>query len=367
MVINPATGKLDCVGSGGGGGSEIYPSTSTTPTPTFPDGVNMGAFTFTPQDIYSGVCGGVVSELGIQDQSGTIGFTLDAGCQMSFSLSGIPLFAVNSTTIQSSLYNCTSKLNGGKLTADSSGNFVCADDMSGGGGGASSLQVNKDGSIQISSPTAALNIISQSGLNVTQNVSTATIFMTSNLPGGSTSYLAVTASATFNSSLTQLSSFTAFGSSMPVSYIGISSKPWSTTDLTYSSAAVSYLGISSNSFSTTVSFSSGIANTKRVVTAADGTSITPNTNSADITYQLNTQSVGTLNINADTGQPIEGRSWILKIKSTNVQTYSWNTNYVGGTTALPTASTGGGKLDYYSFIYDTVNSKWTYVGGAGGF
>lgn len=107
--------------------------------------------------------------------------------------------------------------------------------------------------------------------------------------------------------------------------------------------------------------------TKRVVTATDATSITPNTDNADITYQLNTQSTGTLTINADTGTPTNGQAWLLKIKSTNVQTFSWNSIFVGGTVALPTTTTGSTKIDYYAFTYDTVNSKWDYTGGGGGF
>lgn len=104
--------------------------------------------------------------------------------------------------------------------------------------------------------------------------------------------------------------------------------------------------------------------TKRVVTASDDTSITPNTDNADITYQSNSQATGTLTINADSGTPTSGQSWLLKIKSTNVQTFSWNAVFAGGTLALPTSSTGGGKIDYYAFIYDTVNSKWHFTGQA---
>lgn len=106
---------------------------------------------------------------------------------------------------------------------------------------------------------------------------------------------------------------------------------------------------------------------KRVVTADDATSITPNTDSAEITYQANTQSAGTLTVNADTGSPVNGRSWLLKIKSTNVQTFSWNAVYIGGNLGLPTATSGSGKIDYFSFIYDAVNGKWHYTGTAGGF
>jgi hypothetical protein len=106
----------------------------------------------------------------------------------------------------------------------------------------------------------------------------------------------------------------------------------------------------------------------RVVTAADATSITPNTDNADITYQSNSQATGTLTIGADTGTPVNGQKWILKIKSTNVQTFSWNavyvsaTNAVGATTVgLPTATTGGSAIDYVGFIYDSVNSHWDCV------
>jgi hypothetical protein len=107
--------------------------------------------------------------------------------------------------------------------------------------------------------------------------------------------------------------------------------------------------------------------TKRVVTASDATSITPNSDNADITYQLNTQGTGTLTINADAGTPTNGQSWVLKIKSTNVQTFSFNGIFVGGTLTLPTTTTGSGKIDYYSFLYDSVTPKWDFTGSAIGF
>ena len=107
--------------------------------------------------------------------------------------------------------------------------------------------------------------------------------------------------------------------------------------------------------------------TRRVVTAADATSITPNTDNADETRQTNTQSVGTLTINADAGTPTDGQGWVLVIKSTNIQTFSWNAIFVGGTVALPTATTGSSKMDMYSFKYSTINSKWNFIGNALGF
>lgn len=104
--------------------------------------------------------------------------------------------------------------------------------------------------------------------------------------------------------------------------------------------------------------------TKRVVTAADATSITPNTDNADWTYQANTQSTGTLTINDDAGTPTNCQAWGLKMKSTNVQTFSWNAKFVGGTTALPTVTTGSSQIDYFTFIYDTVDTKWHFTGSA---
>ncbi len=102
---------------------------------------------------------------------------------------------------------------------------------------------------------------------------------------------------------------------------------------------------------------------KRVTTAADATSITPNTSSADVTYQLNTQATGTLTINADAGTgQTEGQGWILKIKSTNVQTFAFNAQYIGGTNALPTVSSGSSKKDWFTFMWDSIDSKWVFTG-----
>lgn len=96
----------------------------------------------------------------------------------------------------------------------------------------------------------------------------------------------------------------------------------------------------------------------RVITLADATSFTLNSD-ADLNIQVNTQSVGTLTANAPTGN---GKRIIFRIKSTNVQTYSWNGVFRGGTTvALPTASTGGGKTDYIGFVKNDADTKWDCV------
>lgn len=101
--------------------------------------------------------------------------------------------------------------------------------------------------------------------------------------------------------------------------------------------------------------------TKRVVTAADATSITPNTDNADITYQANTQSAGTLTINADGGTPTNGQLWELWVKATNAQTASFNAVFIAGGTALPTSFTAGKNVRVL-FQYDSGASKWNCIG-----
>jgi len=101
-----------------------------------------------------------------------------------------------------------------------------------------------------------------------------------------------------------------------------------------------------------------------VLTVATGTSITPSTALYRIVHQTNTQSAGTLTINADSDTPVDGRGFTLRIDSTNIQTFSWNAQYVGGTVPLPTATSGSGKVDYYSFIYYATDSKYHFIGSA---
>jgi hypothetical protein len=97
----------------------------------------------------------------------------------------------------------------------------------------------------------------------------------------------------------------------------------------------------------------------RVVEEPDASSVSPNTDSGEISYQSNTQPAGTLAINADAGVPADGQQWTFKIKSANVQNYSWDAMYEGGTTVkLPAASSGRGTIDYITFVFDAQNSKW---------
>jgi hypothetical protein len=106
----------------------------------------------------------------------------------------------------------------------------------------------------------------------------------------------------------------------------------------------------------------------RVVSIADATSITINADTTDIATQTNTQAVGTLTINAPTGTPFNGQKIVLRLQSTNIQTFSWNGIFAGSTDlALPTASSGSSKYDYVGFIYNSTASKWQLLAKVFGF
>jgi hypothetical protein len=106
----------------------------------------------------------------------------------------------------------------------------------------------------------------------------------------------------------------------------------------------------------------------RVVAVADATSITPNADTSDIVTQANTQATGTLTINAPTGTPVNGQKFILRLRSTNIQTFSWNAAYVGSVdSSLPTASTGSGYYDYFGFIYNSTSTNWQMIAKNFGF
>lgn len=120
--------------------------------------------------------------------------------------------------------------------------------------------------IKVSNMTEDLQPASTDYMYIVANSTSMKVGIGNLLNVGSTNYLAATTSATFNQTLLQASSFTTFGSSMPFSYLGKSSTPWTTngylifsdsvnfnTSLTQlssftaftSSMPLSYLGISS--------------------------------------------------------------------------------------------------------------------------
>lgn len=97
----------------------------------------------------------------------------------------------------------------------------------------------------------------------------------------------------------------------------------------------------------------------RVVSYTDATSITINADTTDIATMVNTQATGTFTINAPTGSLFNGQKLMFRLKSTNVQTFSWNAVFGGSTDApLPTASSGSSLTDYLGFIYDSTANKW---------
>ena len=102
--------------------------------------------------------------------------------------------------------------------------------------------------------------------------------------------------------------------------------------------------------------------TPRVVTVSDATSVTMNSDTSDLVYQLNTQSVGTLTINNPSGTPTDGQPLILRLKCTNAQTFSWGSQFRGSTDLpLPTVSSTGSKFDYMGFKYNSISTNWDIV------
>lgn len=100
----------------------------------------------------------------------------------------------------------------------------------------------------------------------------------------------------------------------------------------------------------------------RVVTIADATSITINADTTDIATQANTQALGTLTVNAPTGTPLNGQKIILRLRSTNAQTFSWNAVFTGSVDIpLPISSSGGTLYDYVGFIYNSTAAKWQMI------
>jgi hypothetical protein len=110
----------------------------------------------------------------------------------------------------------------------------------------------------------------------------------------------------------------------------------------------------------------------RVVTEADATSWTPNCSTSDISYQLNTQASGTLTVNTPTGcSPFDGQKLEMRLKSSNLQTFSWSSAYTGSSDlALPTQGSGASgtaKFDFMIWQWNGVSSKWNMLGKNFGF
>jgi hypothetical protein len=101
-------------------------------------------------------------------------------------------------------------------------------------------------------------------------------------------------------------------------------------------------------------------------TMANATSITPAVGYG-ICRQDNAQAAGTLTVNAPSGTAFNGDRMILRLKTTNAQTYAFNAIYRGSTTtALPT-TLAAGKTDHIEFVYNSTDTKWDLINYRGGF
>jgi hypothetical protein len=101
--------------------------------------------------------------------------------------------------------------------------------------------------------------------------------------------------------------------------------------------------------------------TPRLVAVTDATSITPNSDTSDVVTQTNSQVAGTLTLNAPTGTPTDGQKLVIRIKSTNAQTYSFNATYHFSTTVTAPTTLAAGKTDYIGCMWNATNTAWDVV------
>ena len=58
----------------------------------------------------------------------------------------------------------------------------------------------------------------------------------------------------------------------------------------------------------------------------------------------------------------------MRVKSTSARTLTWNAAFRGGTdVALPSATTGSSKTDFYGFQYNGADSKWDLIAKSTGY
>ena len=101
--------------------------------------------------------------------------------------------------------------------------------------------------------------------------------------------------------------------------------------------------------------------TPRQIVMADATSVTPTSDTADINTFVSTQVGGTLTVNAPSGTPTDGQKLVLRLKSTNAQTYSFNATYAFSTTVTAPTTLAAGKTDYIGLMWNATNTKWDVV------
>ena len=60
--------------------------------------------------------------------------------------------------------------------------------------------------------------------------------------------------------------------------------------------------------------------------------------------------------------PTDGQTMLLEVLSAAAHTIAFDTDYDGSIIALPTATTGGGLVDVFYFVYRSTEAKWFLVG-----
>lgn len=96
---------------------------------------------------------------------------------------------------------------------------------------------------------------------------------------------------------------------------------------------------------------------KKMPTVAAGIALTPNV-SNDGVAQSNTAGAGTWTINAPTGTPYVGKTYLMELKATNAQTFSWNAAWTDSVTCAKPATIGAGKTIWVGFVYSAINTAW---------
>lgn len=105
----------------------------------------------------------------------------------------------------------------------------------------------------------------------------------------------------------------------------------------------------------------------RAVTALiDAGTVTPNSDTTDIAYLASLSQ--TTFIANPLGTPWDSKGLVFRIKSAAPQLLSFGTLYRGGLSmALPAATTGNSKTDYFAFIFNNGDTRWDFTGSVLGF
>jgi hypothetical protein len=102
-------------------------------------------------------------------------------------------------------------------------------------------------------------------------------------------------------------------------------------------------------------------NDPRIVTLSTSTTFTPDSDNSDETVMNMTGVAGTITIAAPTGTPTDGQKLIIRLKTTNAQTYSFNATYRFSTSIVAPTATTATKTDYIGCIWNALDTKWDVV------